>query len=663
MAFPHLFSPLRIGPVEARNRVVFGAHFTMFSEPAPVFGEPGFYGDRLGRYLAERARGGAGIVIAGQAQVHPTTAYQMHNNAVAWDPASVPHFRRLTSRVRAHGALTFLQLAHNGGVNQGPWSKLPAWAPSHVANSLEAPKVLEEHEIAELVEHFARSAANAAAGGFDGIEVHGAHGYLIHEFLSPKSNKRTDRWGGSLENRMRFVVEVLGAVRAAAGPHVAVGLRLVGDEESRTPGDGALGADDAAQIAARLEEAGLVDFLNVSVGISGIGMVRPLYVPHAFGTYAAARVKQSVKTTPVFTVHRVLTPEEAEGILERGEADAVTVVRALIADPEWANKARDGVTATIRRCTGVNQGCYGNLTLGLPVTCVTNPAVGREDDLGHGTLVQASKKRRVVVVGGGPAGLEAAWVAAARGHEVILLERGPRLGGKIPLAASLPGREEIGDLAAWRVGECERRGVEIRLGVDATADAVLALEPGAVIVATGGRATRDLPTKSHPLPIRGGDQEHVLDHEAALRRWQSLGQRVLILDAVGFIEAIGLGELLAASGRETRVVTPLASPMALDRETASYALSRAVQAGLRWSPGTALVAIGQGEATVMDVLSRRTEPVAADHVVIRTHGLPCDELYTALRGRVPELIRVGDAVAVRPADRAIFDGHLAGRKV
>lgn len=663
MAFPHLFSPLRIGPVEARNRVVFGAHFTMFSEPAPVFGEPGFYGDRLGRYLAERARGGAGIVIAGQAQVHPTTAYQMHNNAVAWDPASVPHFRRLTSRVRAHGALTFLQLAHNGGVNQGPWSKLPAWAPSHVANSLEAPKVLEEHEIAELVEHFARSAANAAAGGFDGIEVHGAHGYLIHEFLSPKSNKRTDRWGGSLENRMRFVVEVLGAVRAAAGPHVAVGLRLVGDEESRTPGDGALGADDAAQIAARLEEAGLVDFLNVSVGISGIGMVRPLYVPHAFGTYAAARVKQSVKTTPVFTVHRVLTPEEAEGILERGEADAVTVVRALIADPEWANKARDGVTATIRRCTGVNQGCYGNLTLGLPVTCVTNPAVGREDDLGHGTLVQASKKKRVVVVGGGPAGLEAAWVAAARGHEVILLERGPRLGGKIPLAASLPGREEIGDLAAWRVGECERRGVEIRLGVDATADAVLALEPGAVIVATGGRATRDLPTKSHPLPIRGGEQEHVLDHEAALRRWQSLGQRVLILDAVGFIEAIGLGELLAASGRETRVVTPLASPMALDRETASYALSRAVQAGLRWSPGTALVAIGQGEATVMDVLSRRTEPVAADHVVIRTHGLPCDELYTALRGRVPELIRVGDAVAVRPADRAIFDGHLAGRKV
>jgi len=664
MSFPHLFSPLRIGPVEARNRIVFGSHFTMFTEPSPVYGEPGFFGERLGRYLAERARGGAGVVIAGQAQVHPTTAYQMHNNAVAWDPAAVPHFRRLTSRVRAHGALAFLQLAHNGGVNQGPWSKLPVWSASAVANSMEAPKVLETHEIRELVEYFARSAANAAAGGFDGIEVHGAHGYLIHEFLSPRSNRRTDEYGGSLENRMRFAVEVLEAVRAAVGPGVAVGMRLVGDEESRTPGDGALGPDDAAAIAARLEAARLVDFLNVSVGISGIGMVRPLYVPHLCGVYAAKRVKQSVAATPVFAVHRILVPAEAEGILERGEADAVTLVRALIADPEWPNKARDGAAATIRRCTGVNQGCYGNLTQGLPVTCVTNPAVGREEDLGHGTLVAAVRKKRVVVVGGGPAGLEAAWVAAARGHEVILLERAVQLGGKIPLAASLPGRGEIADLAAWRVAECTRRGVDVRLGVTATAESVLALEPGAVIVATGGRPTRDAPSKVHPMPVAGWELPHVLDHEAALRNSATLGQRVVILDAIGFIEAIGLGELLAASGRDTTVVTPLALPMSLDRETASYALGRAVQAGLRWRPNTALVAIGERDVTLADVLSRRPEVVGeVDNVVIRTHGAPCDELYFALTGRVPELLRIGDAVAVRTADRAIFDGHLAGRRV
>jgi len=283
MAFDRLFTPLRIGPVEARNRIVFGAHFTMFSEPNAVFGEPGYFGARLGRYLADRARGGAGVIIAGQAQVHPTTAYQMPNNACAWRPEAVPHFRAVTDAVHAHGTLAFLQLAHNGGVNQGPWSKLPAWAPSAVANSLEPPKPMDAADIAAVIAGFVDSARHAAAGGFDGIELHAAHGYLLHEFLSPRSNRRTDDYGGSLENRLRLTVETLAAVRGAVGARVAVGLRLVGDEE--TPGG--LTADDAAAIAAALEARGLVDFLDVSVGISGIGMVRPLYVPHAFASYAA----------------------------------------------------------------------------------------------------------------------------------------------------------------------------------------------------------------------------------------------------------------------------------------------------------------------------------------------------------------------------------------
>src|SRR4029453_7904486 len=187
MPFDRLFTPLRIGPVTARNRVVLGAHFTMFSEPAAIFGEPGYCGERLGRYLADRARGGAGVIIAGQAQGHPTTADQMHKNAVAGDADAGPHFRRLTDQVHAHGALAFLQLAHNGGVNQGPWSKLPAWAPSDVANALDPPKVFQVGEIQELIAYFASSAQYAVAGVFDGIEIHGAPGYLLHEFLSPLS--------------------------------------------------------------------------------------------------------------------------------------------------------------------------------------------------------------------------------------------------------------------------------------------------------------------------------------------------------------------------------------------------------------------------------------------------------------------------------------------
>jgi len=387
--FPHLFAPLDVGRRRAKNRIVFGAHFTMFTEPAARYGEPGFFGERLGRYLERRASHDVGIVIAGQAHVHPTTAYQMQNNASAWDEAAIPHLARVAEPIRRHGALAILQLAHNGGVNTARWSRLPVWTPSHVVNNLEAPTPLEAAEIQALVAHFATSAKHAVAAGFDGVEIHGAHGYLIHEFLSPLTNRRTDAYGGSLENRMRFGVEVLRAVRDAVGADAVVGLRLVGDEEIGPRG---LRAEDAAEIAARLESAGLVDFLDVSIGRSGVGMVRPVYSPHEVGVYAAATVKRAVRTTPVFAVQRILTPDEADAIVARGDADAVTVVRALIADEAWAAKARDGRADTIRHCTGINQGCYGNLTLGLPVTCVQNPAVGREDTLGP--LEAAPSRRR-----------------------------------------------------------------------------------------------------------------------------------------------------------------------------------------------------------------------------------------------------------------------------
>lgn len=659
MSYPRLLSPLRIGPLEARNRVVCGAHFTMYTEPNPTYGEPGFYGERYGRYLAEYARGGVGTVIAGQAQVHPTTAYQMHNNAAAWDPECVPPLRRVSEQIQAHGALAFLQLAHNGGVNHATWSRLPVWSASGIANHMEASKEIEPHEIREVVDYFARSATNAASAGFDGIEIHAAHGYLIHEFLSPAHNRRTDEYGGSFENRLRFAIEVLESVRAAVGDRVAVGARLVGDEEHR--GGPGLGPDECAAIAAALAGAGLVDFVNVSVGTSGIGMVRPMYAPHLLGVRATAIVKRSVPGVPVFAVHRILTPDEAEGILERDEADAVTLVRALIADPEWVSKASASRATEIRACTGCNQGCYGNLTQGYPITCVTNPSVGREATLGSGTLRRATVSKRVVVVGGGPAGLEAAWVAAARGHDVKLLERSAQLGGKIRLAAMLPGRAEMAAFADWRADECARRGVDVRLGVDAGVEEVLVLAPDAVIVATGGRATVGTPSKSHSMPIQGSDQTWVIDHERALLEADTLGEHVVIVDAIGHIEAIGIGHYLAERGHQVTVVTPMHSPLLLDAETMQKALPRAVRAGVRWRPNTAVVSIGDHEVTVADVMSYAIDTLPADNVVIRTHGVANDALYHALRPEIPEVVRVGDAVVPRLADRAIYDGHLAAR--
>jgi NADPH-dependent 2,4-dienoyl-CoA reductase/sulfur reductase-like enzyme len=378
------------------------------------------------------------------------------------------------------------------------------------------------------------------------------------------------------------------------------------------------------------------------------------------GVRATSIVKKALPHTPVFAVHRILTPEEGEGILERGDADAVTLVRALIADPDWAQKAQTGNADAIRACTGCNQGCYGNLTQGYPITCVTNPVIGRESALGFGTLTAAAQQRRVVVVGGGPAGLEAAWVAAARGHDVVLLERADELGGKIRLAAMLPQRAELAAFATWRANECTRRGVDIRTGVDADIDSVLALDPDAVIVATGGFATVDAPSKSHPMPIAGSAQSWVIDHEQALLDADSLGSRVVIVDAIGHIEAIGVGHFLAERGHEVTVVTPLHSPLLLDAETMQKALPRAVRAGVRWRPNTAVVSIDDHSVLIADVMSYAVERLPADNVVIRTHGVPNDGLYQALRGRVRDIRRVGDAVAPRLADRAIFDGHLAG---
>jgi hypothetical protein len=475
---------------------------------------------------------------------------------------------------------------------------------------------------------------------------------------------------------MRFGVEVVSAVREAVanlGEKVAVGIRLAGDDE-QSHGQPGLTADDCAEVAARYEQLGLVDYLNVSVGIGGIGMVRTNYAPHLFGVYAAHKIRDRIQAlgvdTPVFAVHRILNPDEAEGILERGEADGITLVRALIADPEWVNKARDGREEEIRRCTGINQSCYGNLLQSMPINCVQNPAVGREDELGLGTLRSAGVKKKVLVVGGGPGGMEAAWVAAARGHEVTLLERDDTLGGALRLAAELPGRQEIWEIANWRIGECERRGVDVRTGVEATVDSVLALSPDAVVIATGGTASKTARSAYHPMPVPGSEQDWVVDHVDALRRLladpNALGARVVLLDGVGHAQAIGLGEMLATHGHDAICVTTLPVPLALDGETQAAILPRAVKAGMAWRPNTALAFIGDHEVTLVDVLSSKLETIAdVDSVVIRTNGLPDDTLYRALKAQVPELelSRVGDAVAVRPVDRAVYDGQIAGREL
>jgi 2,4-dienoyl-CoA reductase-like NADH-dependent reductase (Old Yellow Enzyme family) len=664
-----LLEPLRLGARTASNRVVFGAHFTRFVDPSPIVGEPGFYGSRLAGYLERRAEGGVGTIIAGQAAVHPSTAYQMTHNANVWDPACIPGLRLVADAVHRQGALALVQLSHNGGVVPGGWSKLPALAPSPIAQYEEPPKPMTIDEIDEIVDAFATSAVHCAEAGLDGVEIHAAHGYLIHQFLTPLLNHRTDDYGGSFDNRLRFGTRVLEAVRSRVPADFVVGIRLVGDEEMWDKSG--LTPDDCAAVGARWAGDGLVDFVNVSVGQSGVGMVRPMYSRKLLGVDATATVTAAVHAANpdvmTFAVHRIVEPEEAESVLERGAADAVCLVRALIADPDWVGKVAGRRRAEIRKCVGCNQGCYGNLLDGLPVTCVTNPEVGREGELGP--MPPASSPRHVVVVGGGPAGLEAAWVAAARGHRVTLLERGQELGGKIPLAASLPGRGELIDLVAWRIAECERRGVETRLGVEADVDVIERLGPDAVIVATGAVAATTSHSKWHPDVI-GADDPMVLDHEEALGRALGdadggIGHRVVVLDTVGHIEGVALSELLASQGHEVTLAMPMATPMLVDLESMPAAMSRARRVGVDWRPFTLMPMVSSTDGVLLvDALARQPETLTdVETVIIRSHAVSDTTLGDELRQAGIETHVIGDAVAARLADRAVMDGRRAGLAV
>ena len=536
-------------------------------------------------------------------------------------------------------------------------------AQSACANYHEPPKPLEVEEIRELIEYFARSARNAAAGGFDGIEIHGGHGYLIHEFLSPRSNRRTDAYGGSLENRMRFAVEVLEAVREAVGGRLTVGLRLVGDEELG-PRRG-LGAEDAAEIGARFEALGLVDFLNVSIGLSGLGMVRPAVQPArarrlrgACGEAGRPR-RAGLRGAPHPHAGRGRGDPRARRGRRHHPGTRADRRRGL-----GREGSRAGARTRSARCTGCNQGCYGNLLQSLPVACATNPAVGREDTLGRGSWVPAATPRSA-----------SSWSAAGRpGWKPPGWRRRADTGcgcssasacwaGRSGSRPACPGAPSSPTSRTGARPSARAAASSIELGVEASADGVLALAPDAVIVATGGRATVQGLAKWWSMPVPGWSRTSSSTTSAAQREQASLGPRVVVFDVVGHIEGPGLAELLASRGLEVTLVSPLAQPMLLDPETLVHALARACRAGARWRPTTGLAAIGEREVMLVNLLSGKTERVErVDQVVIRTHGLPEDALYHALRGRT-EVIRVGDAVAVRNVDRAVFDGHQAGRRL
>lgn len=648
--FRFLFSPLKIGSTIVPNRVCFSAHLTNFSEDYKI-------SDRHIHYYAERAKGGCGLIITEEMSVHPSDhAYERLVDA--YHPDVIPGYKKLTRAIHQFDTKIFAQLNHNGAQSDGTVSRLPVWGPSPVADPLfrETSKEMEIEEIQECVDYFAQCALYAQEGGFDGIELQLGHSSLIRQFLSPLTNFRTDGYGGSFENRLRFAFEVVAAVRKAVGNDFTLGVRLNADEMHPL---GGLTLKDSKEIAVKLEARGQLDFIDLSLGtFYNLYLVEgSMHTPLAYTVPLAASIR-SVVHLPVFACNRINDPHLAEKILSDGHADMIGMVRAQICDPEIANKTRESRVDDIRYCIACNQGCIGRVGIAnKTVGCVQNPAVGEEKDLGIGTLKPADKKKKVLIIGGGPAGLEAARVATLRGHKVILYEKQAEVGGQNLIARKGAGRQEIEGAIRWLLTQVEKLKVEMRLGIEVTLEIVIDQAPDAVVVATGS-----VP-KENPFPGAYSFPQ-VCHAEDILKGDVEAGEKVILIDMDGHHKATSTAELLADTGRKVHVLTPSLfiggklGPL----QDLFLMRQRLMKKGVTFTPDIAVLEIQGTTIKGLNVYSNALIDFEGyDTIVLAVGNRVEDSLYFALKGKVAELYRIGDCVAPRKIDMAILEGHKIGR--
>ncbi|MFC2969783.1 oxidoreductase [Acidimangrovimonas pyrenivorans] len=654
---PRLMSPLTLRGHSLRNRIVFGAHTANMAEE-------GLPGDRFGAYLLERALGGAAMIVAEPMPIHPTAVLTRGNFRPGTDDV-IPYFQRVTEPVKDAGAVILQQLYSVGQHGDSDLSFRPHWGPSgrpsyHDSDGSHA---MTETEIEEIIDAHTAAAVRCQKAGFQGVEIWAAYHSLLDQFWTPWSNRRDDRWGGSLENRTRLSRSIVENIRRACGEEFIVGMAISTSDAY----DVLLSQEALAEIVALHDATGHIDY--VTCGHGGYLDFERLMPTFLYGDKLTApfteELKRVVKQAKVTSEAHIRTPENAEAVIASGQADLVSIVRGQIADPHLARKTAEGRAEQVRGCISCNQMCWGRRSRDYWISCLINPSAGREFEWGGDRFTRAEASRNVLVVGGGPAGLEAARVAAERGHEVVLAEASGDLGGQFRLAGMQPRQAQILDLIDWYESEFRRLGVSVRRHSYLEAEEVRKSDADTVVLATG--SLPDGTGRQRWLPgaeeLPGLGHGRVWSAEEVMRREARLGNTVLVYDEGGNWRGCGTAWHLAEMGKQVIHVTP--DPMIgkeLVRTSADGPLrARLARAGVRMLTERVIAEWFGNAALLRSLLDGSEERVAADSVVMATTNMAFDPLSAALEGMEVHLI--GDAAAPRLAPYAFHDGRRVGLRL
>ena len=648
--FPNLFSPLRVRNVTLKNRIGSTGHDTCLANHT-------LPGDALAAYHRARAKGGAGLIVLEVSGVHESARYTA-DMMLATSDDCIPGFRKIAEACHEYDCIVFGQLFHPGReIFSSPSGTAPvAYSSSDIPNERfhVTPKAVPKDVIEEIVEGFGQGAARLVRAGLDGVEIVASHGYLPDQFLNPRVNKRSDEYGGSLENRLRFLRECIESIRANIGDRV-LGMRISGD--SWDP-DG-LKRNEVLEICSALDADGEIDYYSVTAG-SSASIQGSIHIAAPMGSYDSAYVAPDGKalkaavSKPVMVTGRITTPGAAEQIVSRGEGDICGMTRAMICDEQLANKALEGRPDDIRECIGCNQACIGHMHVGAPISCIQHPESGRE--LLYAERRPTSRRRRIMVVGGGPGGMKAAAVAAERGHDVTLCEAADRLGGQALLAQLLPGRGDFGGLITNLNRELEQAGVRVLTKRNVTREEILEEGPDAVVLATG--ATPRLPE------IEQAEDAHVLGAWEVVSGKARTGTSVVVADWRCDWIGLGLAEMLARDGCRVRLcVNGMMPGQTIQQYVRDPWLGAMHKLGVEIIPLVRLAGVDSDTVYFEHTLSG--EPLlceGVDSLVVSLGHKSVNTLEAELEASDYSggVMALGDCVCPRTAEEAVLEGLEVG---